>query len=109
MDGNGDKTFIRILTLTINKKQFNTVQYTIEIDQSAASIRVELMISLYISSVSEVRWHNAIEKALISPLSVNLFILSMVHNHIICISILLAESLFSNFRARIFYSYHTGP
>ena len=41
---NGDKTFIRILALTITEKQCNTVQYTIEIDQSAASIRVELMI-----------------------------------------------------------------
>ena len=42
---NGDKTFIRILTLTINEKQCNIVQYTKEIDQSAASIRVELMIT----------------------------------------------------------------
>ena len=44
----GDNTFIRILTLTINENQCNTVQYTKEIDQSAASIRVELMINTYI-------------------------------------------------------------
>ena len=40
----GDKTFFRILTLTINEKQCNTVQCTIDIDQTAVSIRVELMI-----------------------------------------------------------------
>ena len=43
---NGDKTFIRILTLTINEKQCTKVQYTNEIDQSAASIRVERMMIL---------------------------------------------------------------
>ena len=37
---NGNKTIIRILTLTINEKQCDTGLYTKEIDQSAASIRV---------------------------------------------------------------------
>ena len=49
----GDKTFIRILTLTINEKQCNTVQYITEIYQSAASIRVELMICLFFSGLFE--------------------------------------------------------
>ena len=46
---NGDKTFIRILTLTINEKQCNAVQYIKEIDHSAAIIRVELMIKIFIA------------------------------------------------------------
>ena len=43
-------TCIGILTLTINEKQClycNTIQYNKQIDQSAASIRVELMIKIY--------------------------------------------------------------
>ena len=46
-----EKTCIGILTLTINEKQCEyceTVQYNKEIDQSAASMRVELMINIYI-------------------------------------------------------------
>ena len=39
-----DKTLIPILKLTSNEKQLNTVQYPTAIDQSAASIRVKLMI-----------------------------------------------------------------
>ena len=46
----GDKTFIWIPTLTINEKQCyysNKVKYNKEIEQSAASFRVELMIHIH--------------------------------------------------------------
>ena len=48
----GDRTSMWILTLTINEKQCemcNTVKYNREVDQSAASIRVDLMIILLIT------------------------------------------------------------
>ena len=48
-----DKTLIPILKLTSNEKQWNTVQYPTAIDQSAASIRVKLMIILVILLVKK--------------------------------------------------------
>ena len=48
-----DKTLIPHLKFTSNEKQWNTVQYPTSIDQSAASIRVKLMIILVILLVKK--------------------------------------------------------